>query len=395
MASRGQSVTVTYVAWDINLNTPKTGDVANHTLRWVKDGTASATTNSASEIDATNAPGVYKITLTGTETTCDVGTLAGKSSTANVVVIPLTISFEMLPTNALGTNGAISTQDANGAVSANLVRINGSLTNGNNATLSLASLNIQNSGGTAVVMRSTGASGNGLEVTGHNTGSGMVLQGGTTTLSGDGGHGIKSIGGNAVYGSIAGDGLYFKGGFGSTAGNGMSGIGGSGLDGYGLYLEGQYAEGLYVISNNSDGAYITGRTGLTLAGTNYSGLDVRSLGSDAIAISTFNPGSVSVNAKNGTIGFAISRPKKNTALSNFMFPMFNATTKAPQSGLTVTAQRAIDGNPFSACANAVAEISNGTYRINLSASDMNGEKIMFRFTATGADDQLIEILTQD
>jgi len=94
MASRGQSLTVAYVAWDTSNNAGKTGDGANHTLRWIKDGTSAAPANSPSEVDPTNAPGVYKITLTAGECTCDVGVLAGKSATANIVVIPLTVTFE-------------------------------------------------------------------------------------------------------------------------------------------------------------------------------------------------------------------------------------------------------------------------------------------------------------
>ena len=89
------------------------------------------------------------------------------------------------------------------------------------------------------------------------------------------------------------------------------------------------------------------------------------------------------------------RPKKNTGLSNFMFPMFDATAKTPKTGLTVTAERAIDGNPFSPCSNSAVELSNGVYRVSLSASDLNGDKIMLRFSAAGADDQLVEIITQD
>lgn len=114
MASRGQSITVTYTAWDTSANTGKTGDAANHTLRWVKDGTSAAPTNAASEVDATNAPGVYKITLTGTECTCDVGVLSGKSSTGNVVVIPTTITFEQLPTAAPDAAGGLPISDAGG-----------------------------------------------------------------------------------------------------------------------------------------------------------------------------------------------------------------------------------------------------------------------------------------
>lgn len=104
MASRGQSITVTYKAWDVVNNVGKTGDVANHTLRWIKDGTSSAPTNSPSEVDATNLPGVYKLVLTTAECTCDYGVLGGKSSTANIIIIEVAIDFEQLPTAAPNTN---------------------------------------------------------------------------------------------------------------------------------------------------------------------------------------------------------------------------------------------------------------------------------------------------
>lgn len=98
MASRGQTITITYTAWDTSANVGKTGDVANHTLRWVKDGVSAAPTNASTEVDATNAPGQYNLVLTAAECTADFGVLAGKSSTASVVIIPTRVSFELLPT---------------------------------------------------------------------------------------------------------------------------------------------------------------------------------------------------------------------------------------------------------------------------------------------------------
>ena len=49
MATRGVAMTIAYVAWDTEANAGKTGDVANHTLRWIKDGTAAAPTNAPTE----------------------------------------------------------------------------------------------------------------------------------------------------------------------------------------------------------------------------------------------------------------------------------------------------------------------------------------------------------
>lgn len=87
--------------------------------------------------------------------------------------------------------------------------------------------------------------------------------------------------------------------------------------------------------------------------------------------------------------------KKNVQLASFPFVMFDATDHVtPKTGLTVTAQRSIDGAAFAACANAVAEVSNGAYKITLAASDLNGTNILLKFTATGADPRHILIVTQ-
>jgi len=86
---------------------------------------------------------------------------------------------------------------------------------------------------------------------------------------------------------------------------------------------------------------------------------------------------------------------KNTALANFEFPLFSSSDHVtPTAGLTVTAQRSIDGGAFASCVNAVSEVSNGVYKISLAASDLNGDVITLRFTATGADAQLFTLVTQ-
>jgi len=86
--------------------------------------------------------------------------------------------------------------------------------------------------------------------------------------------------------------------------------------------------------------------------------------------------------------------KKNTALANFMFMMTDSTTNAPKTGLTVTATRSIDGAAFAAAANSVSEVSSGWYKINLAATDVNGTVIALRFSATGANDRDLTIVTQ-
>lgn len=94
MALKGVALTVQYVAWDTANNEGKTGDSGNHTLKLIHDGAAASPTNSPSEVEATNCPGVYKLALTAAEMNYGVITLAGKSSTSGVVIIPVTVTTE-------------------------------------------------------------------------------------------------------------------------------------------------------------------------------------------------------------------------------------------------------------------------------------------------------------
>lgn len=122
-------MTVCYVAWDSSASAGKTGDVGNHTLRWVKDGTSSAPTNTPTEVDSTNAPGIYKLTLTATETQTPFGLLCGKSSTANVVIAPVSLSFERVPDVNPGAVGGLPTLDSNLRLDANVIGdLNGNVT---------------------------------------------------------------------------------------------------------------------------------------------------------------------------------------------------------------------------------------------------------------------------
>ena len=88
---------------------------------------------------------------------------------------------------------------------------------------------------------------------------------------------------------------------------------------------------------------------------------------------------------------------KNAALNNFEFLMVDSTdhiTIKTGLGAGVTAERSIDGGAFAACANAVSEVSAGIYKINLDATDLNGDVITFKFSAAGADMRFITIKTE-
>lgn len=89
------------------------------------------------------------------------------------------------------------------------------------------------------------------------------------------------------------------------------------------------------------------------------------------------------------------RITKNVALANFTFLMVLTSDHVTGgTGLTVTAERSIDGAAFAACANAVAEIATGLYKINLAATDLNGDVICLKFTAATADARILTIVTQ-
>jgi hypothetical protein len=89
------------------------------------------------------------------------------------------------------------------------------------------------------------------------------------------------------------------------------------------------------------------------------------------------------------------RITKNTALSGFTFLMVeDGDHVTPATGLTVTATRSLDGAAFGACANAVSEISNGFYKIDLAAGDLNGNCVALKFSATGADQRSMTLVTQ-
>ena len=133
MPIRAQALTMHYFATDAD--GPKTGDVGNHALRVVEDGVVGTIAASPAEIDATNAPGMYKVAITAAENTADVVTLCGKSSTSGVTISPSTwtnitnadTSATAAASYATANNTAINTID--GIVDAILVDTGTTLNN--------------------------------------------------------------------------------------------------------------------------------------------------------------------------------------------------------------------------------------------------------------------------
>lgn len=92
-----------YIAWNTAAESGKTGDAANHTLRLIRDGVELVPTGIPSEVDSTNCPGLYQINLAAAEMTATTVVLAGKSSSANVIIIPVQLSVNQAITEAYAT----------------------------------------------------------------------------------------------------------------------------------------------------------------------------------------------------------------------------------------------------------------------------------------------------
>ena len=88
MPSNNVQLNMQYIAWDKENEEGKTGDASNHSLVLIKGVTAVSVTNTPTEIDSVNCPGMYNILLTASENNGSFITLAGKSSTTDIRIIP-------------------------------------------------------------------------------------------------------------------------------------------------------------------------------------------------------------------------------------------------------------------------------------------------------------------
>lgn len=87
--------------------------------------------------------------------------------------------------------------------------------------------------------------------------------------------------------------------------------------------------------------------------------------------------------------------KKAQQILNFPFLMTDSTNHAPATGLTVTATRSLDGAAFGAgTITGMTEVGNGIYQCDLLTGDTNGDTVCLRFTATGADDLFVTLVTE-
>lgn len=89
MPVKSEAVTAFYEAINTETGVARTGDAANHALRVINDGVLSTIAASPAEVDATNAPGIYRITVAAGENTGVMSGIVGKSSTANTKLSPV------------------------------------------------------------------------------------------------------------------------------------------------------------------------------------------------------------------------------------------------------------------------------------------------------------------
>lgn len=85
--------------------------------------------------------------------------------------------------------------------------------------------------------------------------------------------------------------------------------------------------------------------------------------------------------------------RKNTAFTNFEFEMFLASGAAATGLVGIICQRSINGAAFGSCANTATEVGSGTYKIDLEASDLNGDFITLFFSHASSDDTKIGVPT--
>ena len=77
--------------------------------------------------------------------------------------------------------------------------------------------------------------------------------------------------------------------------------------------------------------------------------------------------------------------RRKQAFAGYSFQLRQSgSPQTPAIGLTVTGQRTLNGGAFAGLANSISEISNGWYKVDLAATDLDGEIVGFRFTAPGA-----------
>jgi hypothetical protein len=227
--------------------------------------------NSPSPSVSNQGNGYYKVHLDETDTE-GVGTLT-------VAIVKSGVLYYRVDFSVLSEQ-AYNLLYSPAVLGVNIIQINGLNTDDNLATLKLKQLDIQNNAGTALIAKSVGGGGYGMDVRGEGAGAGIRLQGGGTFA-----HGVLVYGsqnGIHVEGSSGGIGLFVQGGDGVRArgmaayGAGIAATGGTGGDGINAQGNG-IGNGVKVIGGGGGGdglnaTSLSQGSGIrAVAGLNFSG----------------------------------------------------------------------------------------------------------------------------
>ena len=106
-------------------------------------------------------------------------------------------------------------------------------------------------------------------------------------------------------------------------------------------------------------------------------------------------GSVIEEVENRATPADLGAPQINQAFSDIPFLLVDSTDHVtPETGLTPTGERSLNGGAFAAVSGAIAEVANGIYQFDALAADMNGVTVVFRFSDAAADDSFVFIKTR-
>ncbi len=312
MAARGKAITLTYFAWNTSDNAYQPVDAANHTLWLIRDGVCDSPTNLPEDVAEQSSSsssgtcndcgdvGACRIALTAAEMDARSITISGCSTTADVVIIPVSV------TTYPGELDDIF--DGTGAV-VTLLKL---VVNANNAA---GGIDIDNSGGPGIKVDGTtfgitARSSGGPAIHGLGDDYGISLSGGTRGLLAGG-----SNGGILAVGGVAGPGFECTGtdegfvatGSGNSAGmkitGGLTGIGldinGGGTSGVGLSIDSTSGAAVDISAASGMGVDIDGSSGgVAIDASGGIAVDVTAAAGVAVDIDG-TTGGVWVNASNG------------------------------------------------------------------------------------------------
>ena len=116
MSNQGISTQAVVMSYNTTTGAYVVGDAANITLRLIKDGTVAAPANGIVEPSGAGLKGAYTLALTSAETQFNTVWIGGNSSSANTIIVPITLTF---------TSSTVGAVTVTGTPGVNVTQING------------------------------------------------------------------------------------------------------------------------------------------------------------------------------------------------------------------------------------------------------------------------------